>query len=300
MITDILLNVFTKKDPLFKRNLLKTILWSVLGAVDTVLVGWYLSGSFNLAIKIGLAELLIKIVIYYLYERFWQETTFGLPSKQDLAKVTRQENKPNLFRQKGSVTRADRETANNNKAFTIWLTGLSGSGKSTLANKVEEWIFQNNGKVYVLDGDNTRLGISSDLSFTDDDRTENMRRVAEICRLFNDAGVIVIASFISPFLADREMAKRIINNDSFVEVHLDASLEVCRQRDVKGLYKLALEGKIKNFTGISSAYQPPVKPHIYLNTNHTSADQCLLEIRDYLVSKMLFKSYPDRVKQPAP
>jgi adenylyl-sulfate kinase len=297
MITDIVLSVF-KKDPIFKRNILKTISWRVIGSIDTMLLGWFISGSFHIGAKIGLAELLTKMIIYYLHERIWQKTTFGLPSKKDLAKITKLENRPNLFKQTGKITRADREASNNNKAFTIWLTGLSGSGKSTLANNIEEWIFQKKGKVYVLDGDNTRLGINSDLSFTEDDRTENIRRVAEICHLFNDAGIIVIASFISPFLADRETAKKIINKDSFIEIYLDASLEVCQKRDAKGLYKLALEGKIKNFTGISSPYEPPVKPDIYLNTDQASVEDCMVTIKNHLTNKMYFQTYDDTVQLP--
>lgn len=293
MVAELLLSIFIKKDPVFKRNLLKTMSWSIVGSIDTVLLGWFIFGSINIGVKLGLYELLTKVIIYYFHERIWQKTTFGLPSKQDLAKASRLENRPNLFRQKGKINRIHREAANNNKAFTIWLTGLSGSGKSTLANSIEEWIFQQKGKVYVLDGDNTRLGVNSDLSFTEDDRTENIRRVAEICHLFNDAGIIVIASFISPFRADREMAKKIINSESFIEVHLDASLEVCRQRDVKGLYKLALEGKIKNFTGISSPYEPPVKPDIYLNTNQAPVADCLVDVKNYLIANMNFGTCPD-------
>ena len=182
----------------------------------------------------------------------------------------------------GRVTRNDWENLNSRPSFTLWLTGLSGSGKSTLAVEIEEWIYKNKGRAYILDGDNTRLGINSDLSFSDEDRTENIRRVAEICRLFNEAGVIVIASFISPFIADRSKAKTIIGKENFVEVFLDASILVCQARDTKGLYKMALEGKIKHFTGISSSYEPPVNPDIHLNTEFLSIEDCLAVVKQSL------------------
>ncbi|MBS1522313.1 MAG: adenylyl-sulfate kinase [Bacteroidetes bacterium] len=197
-------------------------------------------------------------------------------------------NPQHLFKHISKVSRADREQLNNNKAFTIWLTGLSASGKSTIANEVEAWMFSGQIHTYVLDGDNTRSGINKDLSFSDVDRAENIRRVAEICKLFNDAGVIAIAALISPFAKDRLMARNIIGNDDFIELFIDCSLHECINRDPKGLYKLALEGQINNFTGINSPYEPPQAPDLHLHTDFNSVDECVHLVKNYLINKMKF------------
>jgi adenylylsulfate kinase len=287
MITDVLLRVL-KKDPLIKRNVLKTISWRVVGSLDTVALGWLITGKFSVGAKIGLTELLTKMLLYYFHERGWQKINFGLPSKRRQTQIIQKEIKPNLFKQTSKITRHDREKLNNNKSFTLWFTGLSGSGKSTLATEIEAWLHLQNRRVYILDGDNTRLGINSDLSFTDEDRAENIRRVAEMCRLFNDAGVIVIASFISPFVNDRLLAKKLIGDNNFIEVYIDASIEACCERDTKGLYKLALAGKIKNFTGIDSPYEAPESPDLHLQTELKTITECLNKIKDYLsVNKII-------------
>jgi adenylylsulfate kinase len=188
----------------------------------------------------------------------------------------------NLFAQTTKVTRAQREALNNNKAFTLWFTGLSSSGKSTIAAELEARLFAAGYRAYILDGDITRLGINSDLSFSIKDRTENIRRVAYISKLLNDAGIITIASFISPFANDRHSARSIIGENSFIEVFIDSSLEVCKMRDPKGLYKQALAGKIKDFTGIDSPYEAPTSPDIHLHTDSTTPDECVSTIINWL------------------
>jgi adenylyl-sulfate kinase len=193
-----------------------------------------------------------------------------------------------LFKHISKISRADRERLNNSKAFTIWLTGLSASGKSTIANEIEVWIYGQQIRAYVLDGDNTRSGINKDLSFSDADRAENIRRVAEICRLFNDAGIIAIAALISPFEKDRQMARDIIGNNDFIEIFINCNLSECVKRDPKGLYKLALEGQISNFTGINSPYEPPQSPDLRLQTDVNSIDECMLLVKNYLINKMKF------------
>jgi adenylyl-sulfate kinase len=288
MITEILLKLL-RKDPLIKRNIIKTISWRIMGSLDTMLLSWLISGVFLIGIKIGVAEFVTKLVIYYLHERLWQRSNFGLLSKRQQARLVQKEIKPNLFKQVGKIHRHDRELLNKNKSFTLWLTGLSGSGKSTMAIEIEEWIHKNDGHIYILDGDNTRLGINNDLSFSNEDRTENIRRVAEICRLFNDAGIIVISSFISPFIKDRLMAKKIIGEENFIEVYLEASIDTCTQRDTKGLYKKAIEGKIQNFTGISSSYEPPIDSCLHLNTENTSIEECLDKIKRILSHRITLK-----------
>lgn len=168
----------------------------------------------------------------------------------------------NLYPIITQVTRAQREHALRQRACLIWFTGLSGSGKSTLAVQLEAALHQLGHATYLLDGDNIRTGLNSDLSFKEDGRTENIRRIGEVSKLFLDAGVIVLSAFISPFKADRERVKDIVGKDNYIEVFVDAPLEVCEQRDVKGLYKRARAGEVKNFTGIDSPYEIPDNPDI--------------------------------------
>lgn len=164
------------------------------------------------------------------------------------------------------VSRAEREERNGHKAGVIWLTGLSGSGKSTLAESLERRLFADRIQVVVLDGDNVRTGINNNLTFSEADRTENIRRIAEVAKLFVQAGQVVITSFISPTLAMRQMAREIIGPHDFFEVFVDSPLEVCESRDVKGLYKKARAGQIPDFTGIHSAYEPPLTPDLHIDT----------------------------------
>ena len=284
LITDIFLKLF-EKDPTVKRHLLKTVSWRIVGSIDTVLLGWLVTGQINTGAKIGGLELITKMLLYFFHERAWHRVHFGIPTRSNRAEKVKKENASNLFLQSSKISRQQREELNENRSFTIWLTGLSASGKSSIAAELDGWLFSNGLRSYVIDGDNTRLGINSDLSFSKEDRGENIRRVAEICKLFNEAGTIVIASFISPFEEDRAMARNIIGRDSFVETFVDASLETCKARDVKGLYRLAEEGKIKNFTGIDSPYERPVSPAIHLHTDTESVNNCVGHIIRYLTLK---------------
>jgi bifunctional enzyme CysN/CysC len=170
----------------------------------------------------------------------------------------------NVHRQALSITREDRERHNGHKGKVIWFTGLSGSGKSTLANALEKELHAQGKRTYILDGDNVRQGLNKDLGFTDADRVENIRRVAEVAKLMMDAGLIVMTAFISPFRAEREMARELIGAEHFIEVFVDTPLDVCEQRDPKGLYKKARSGKLPNMTGINSPYEAPTNPQITL------------------------------------
>lgn len=181
----------------------------------------------------------------------------------------------NLFAQRGAVSANDRATGLGQNPLTIWLTGLSASGKSTLAYALEAALIADGRACYVLDGDNVRQGLNKDLGFSDADRAENIRRVAEVARLMNDAGLVVITAFISPFAADRAQAKEIIGQDRFVEVYLDTPLEVCEARDPKGLYKKARTGMMMNFTGISQPYEPPISPDLLIDSSNTSVQDGL-------------------------
>ncbi len=286
MVFDALIKIF-EKDPTVKRHLLKTVSWRAVGSLDTVLLGWFITGQISMGAKIGGMELITKMLLYFFHERLWHKITFGIPSRSTKAQKVRNENAANLFQNDSKVSRHQRETLNDNKSFTIWLTGLSASGKSTVAVELDSWFFKNGIRSYVVDGDNTRIGINSDLSFSKEDRAENIRRVAEICKLFNNAGTVVIASFISPFEEDRVKAKTIIGHKDFIEVFVDASIETCKIRDTKGLYKLAESGKLKNFTGIDSPYEKPVSPDIHLHTDIDPADSCLHQVVDFLTLNKL-------------
>jgi len=284
MIIDFFLNLI-KKDPTVKRHLVKTLSWRIIGTIDTVLLGWLVTGQISLGAKIGGLELFTKMLLYFMHERVWHRMKFGIPTRIFKAENVRKANAAALFLQGSKVSRKQREELNGNGAFTIWFTGLSGSGKSSIAAEMDSWFFNNGLRAYVLDGDNTRLGINSDLTFSNEDRTENIRRVAEICKLFNESGIIVIASFISPFGEDRKMAERIIGPHYFIETFADASLQTCKDRDIKGLYLLAEQGKIKNFTGISSPYEKPLSPQIHLHTDTDSLNTCTQKLIDYLIAE---------------
>ena len=190
----------------------------------------------------------------------------------------------NVTWQDGEVSRQDRFTILKQRGATIWFTGLSASGKSTLANAVAAELHQRGKRVFVLDGDNVRLGINKNLGFSEEDRKENIRRIGEIAKLFGDAGVISLSSFISPYLADRDEVRHLHEQAGleFIEVHVDCSLAVAEERDPKGLYKKARAGEIKNFTGIDDPYEAPKSPEIHLHTDETTLEQEVQIILDHL------------------
>lgn len=190
--------------------------------------------------------------------------------------------KQEIVRQDLQVRREQRAAIKRQAPRVIWLTGLSGSGKSTIANALESRLHAEGYHTYILDGDNIRHGLNRDLSFTDADRVENIRRVAEVAKLMADAGLIVIVSFISPFQADRDMARALMEKDEFVEVFVDTPLQECMRRDPKGLYRRALMGEIKRFTGISSTYEAPAKPDIHLKTTTGKPEDMAAEILQYI------------------
>lgn len=188
----------------------------------------------------------------------------------------------NLFPQTFDVLRCDREDLKGHKGKVIWFTGLSGSGKSTLANALDRALHKAGKHTYILDGDNIRHGLNRDLGFSDADRVENIRRIAEVSKLMLDAGLIVITAFISPFKREREMAKSLIGVDNFLEVYVSTPLQVCEQRDVKGLYKKARAGEIPNMTGINSPYEAPDMADFTANAGHVSVDRIVHEIMEML------------------
>jgi len=178
----------------------------------------------------------------------------------------------NLVEHTQSVRKGDRQKLLNQKSPVIWLTGLSGSGKSTIANGLASKLHNEGKLVYILDGDNVRMGLNKDLGFSDNDRKENIRRIAEVANLMTDLGVIVITAFISPFENERRIAKDIIGKDNFIEVYIKAPLDVCEERDPKGLYKKARAGEIPMFTGIDSPYEEPKNPNMFIKTDKMSIE----------------------------
>ncbi len=175
----------------------------------------------------------------------------------------------------GQVSRTDREKLLGQRGCTIWLTGLSGSGKSTIAVAAEKALAKTGRLTYILDGDNIRHGLNSNVGFSPADRTENIRRIGEVSKLFTDAGIIVFTSFISPYRGDRDAVRKIMGEGDFIEAWVQASVDTCEGRDVKGLYKKARAGEIKEFTGISAPYEEPLKPEVVLDTNVQTVDQCV-------------------------
>ncbi|MET7247105.1 adenylyl-sulfate kinase [Methylobacterium sp. EM32] len=189
---------------------------------------------------------------------------------------------PVVFRTVATIGKAARAESKGQKPVILWLTGLSGAGKSTIANRVEDMLWRCGHHTMLLDGDNMRFGLNKDLAFADADRVENIRRTAEVAKLMLEAGLIVICSLISPFRRERMLARQLVGEDEFLEVFVDAPLDLCKQRDPKGLYARALAGQIPNFTGISSPYEPPEAPEIHLRTDAYDVDALAGQVLDVL------------------
>ncbi len=197
------------------------------------------------------------------------------------------EHRENIIPHNHDISQKDRVRSYGFKPQLIWFTGLSGSGKSTLASTLEAHFFSTGVHTYILDGDNVRSGLNSDLDFSDASRKENIRRIAEVARLFVDAGIVTITAFISPFEEERAFAKSLVGEDQFIEVFVDCPLEICEQRDVKGLYAKARAGLIKDFTGISSPFEIPKAPDVTVNTAENSLESCLKELIDKIEPQVL-------------
>lgn len=197
-------------------------------------------------------------------------------------------NNDNIVWHDANIKKEDRELLLKQTGVVLWFTGLSGSGKSTVANAVEKKLFEAGRATYLLDGDNIRHGLNKDLGFDKKDRIENIRRIAEVSKLFMDAGIITLSAFISPFIEDRNNARELLK-DRFIEIFIDCSLDTCMSRDPKGLYNKAEMGEIKHFTGIDSPYEKPVNPEIVVYSDRQSVDECAVNIIQYLISRGLIK-----------
>ncbi|WP_195781682.1 adenylyl-sulfate kinase [Priestia megaterium] len=183
------------------------------------------------------------------------------------------------------ITKEERREQNNHHSFVLWFTGLSGSGKSTVANAVAKALFDKNIRNYVLDGDNVRFGLNKNLGFSAEDRTENIRRIGEVSKLFVDSGQVVLTAFISPFQEDRAQVREILEGNEFLEVYVECPLEECEKRDPKGLYKKARSGEIRDFTGIDSPYESPANPELTINTSTQSVEECVQTVIEYLTNR---------------
>lgn len=192
----------------------------------------------------------------------------------------------NIIHHQFSIKKEDRNLKNRHNSVVIWFTGLSGSGKSTMANALEKKLFDNDIQTFSLDGDNVRRGLNNGLGFSREDRKENLRRIAEVTKLFIDAGFVVVASFISPLREDRKFVKNIVGSENFVEIFVNTSLEECERRDVKGLYAKARKGEIQNFTGISAPYEVPEDADLEIKTEETSIEEAVNSINLFLKTKL--------------
>jgi adenylylsulfate kinase len=274
------------KNPDQLRHILKTISWRIVGTLDTIIISYIITGSVSIGMAIGGFEVFTKMILYYLHERAWYKyvnlgrgasatSDWQLASSTQHPAAKPQHPAANITPQSYAISLSDRIEQNKHHPKVFWMTGLSGSGKSTIANALQNELFQSGYQVYVLDGDNVRGGLNKDLDFSDEGRVENIRRISEVAKLFADAGFVVITAFISPFKADRKQAKQIIGEGTFCEVFVDTPLEICEQRDVKGLYKKARAGEIKNFTGIDSNFEEPEAPDVHVETANLNIEECV-------------------------
>ena len=200
-------------------------------------------------------------------------------------------NSPNVVYHRATVNRNRRQKLNKHKSVIIWFTGLSGSGKSTLAHAVEEELHQDGCRTFVFDGDNVRHGLCANLSFSEEDRHENIRRIGEMAKLFIEAGVIALTAFISPYRADRERVRALVSENDFIEIYCNSPLSVCEERDVKGLYQKARKGEIKNYTGISSPYEEPEHPDLVLDTANETVETNVEKVLDMLEERHIISRY---------
>lgn len=265
------------------RHILKTITWRFVGTVDTMVMGWLISGNPMIGIKIGGLELLTKMLLYYFHERIWHKSKYGL---SEIPETPNNTEAIHVYEQAFQVSKSNRNQLFGHQSFMILFTGLSGSGKSTVANHLEYKLFSEGIATYSLDGDNLRIGLNKGLGFSEEDRTENLRRIAEVGKMMVDAGLVTIGAFVSPMRADREMIRTILGTEQFIEVYISTPLEVCEKRDIKGLYAKARRGEISNFTGISAPYEQPVNPVITIDTSKTSIEEAVEQIYNILLPKL--------------
>jgi adenylylsulfate kinase len=272
------------------RHLAKTISYRLMGSLVTVILAWIITGNPIIGFKIGIIEVVGKMVLYYFHERLWYKINFGLAERSS-RKI---ENAPTksafIVPQTFFIDKDYRQKLLNQRGKVIWFTGLSGSGKSTLANGLEKELYKSGFKTFILDGDNLRSGLCKDLGFSEEGRVENIRRVGEVAKLMMNSGIIVLSAFVSPFEKDRNLVKDLIGEDDFIQIFVDCPLAVCEERDIKGLYKKARKGEIKNFTGISSPFEIPETSDLTLKTAEFSKEELIVEILSFIKPKIELES----------
>jgi adenylylsulfate kinase len=250
------------------RSLLKTMSWRVMATTTTMVVVYMFTGKALLAGGIGLVEAISKMLLYYFHERAWSKSTFGMSNRAHKS--------PHVVSHSSDVSSLERRQESGHKPATIWLTGVPGAGKTTLAYALERELFDKGCHTYVLDGENLRLHLSRDLGFEEAERTENIRRAAEVASMMNTAGVIAICALISPYTEDRRTARSTIGDESFIEVHLTGDTDLFLKRSRLG--NLAQLGSIKHFTGVSHPYESPTNAALELRTDMLSVDECVRQI----------------------
>jgi len=266
------------------KSLIKGISWRIIGTIDTLFVAFIITGDTVKSLSIGGIEVFTKIFLYYLHERLWSRISEQFWKKtKGLFSFIKYKN--HVFStEEWLVNRSDREKKNKHKGCVIWMTGLSGSGKTTIARHLEKKLFDEGYSSKILDGDVLRSGINADLAFSDNDRKENIRRTAEIAKVFAETGFITIVSLITPKEEYRFLARQIIGENDFHLIYVEASLEECERRDVKGLYAKARKGEIKDFTGVSSGngFEVPTNAHMILKTEKTNIEISIIQLLAYL------------------
>jgi adenylylsulfate kinase len=271
------------------KSLIKGISWRIIGTIDTLFVAFIITGDTIKSLSIGGIEVFTKIFLYYLHERLWSRISERLWKKtQGLFSFIKFKNY--IFStEEWLVNRIDREKKNEHKGCVIWMTGLSGAGKTTIARHLEKKLFDEGYLSKVLDGDVLRSGINADLAFSDNDREENIRRTAEIAKIFAETGFITIVSLITPKEEFRSLAQQIIEEEDFHLIYVEASLEECERRDVKGLYAKARKGEIKDFTGVSAGngFEVPVKYDLLVKTDDEEIEGLVQLIFDYVEKKVI-------------
>jgi adenylylsulfate kinase len=275
------------------KSLIKGISWRIIGTIDTLFVAFLITGDTLKSLSIGGIEIFTKIFLYYLHERLWSRISVQWWKKtQYLFSFIRFKNYV-FSSQEWLVNRSDIEKKNEHKGCVIWMTGLSGSGKTTIARHLEKKLFDEGYSTKILDGDVLRSGINADLGFSESDREENIRRTAEIAKIFTETGFVTIVSLITPKEALRESARQIIGEKDFHLVYVEASIFECERRDVKGLYAKARKGEIKDFTGVSAGngFEVPTNAQIILKTEQTNIELTVVQLLAYLKEKVPTKQY---------
>jgi len=271
------------------KSLIKGISWRIIGTIDTLVVAFVITGDTVKSLSIGGIEVFTKIFLYYLHERLWSRISGRLWKKtQGLFSFIKFKNYV-FATEEWLINRSDREKKNGHKGCVIWMTGLSGSGKTTIARHLENKLFEEGYSSKILDGDVLRSGINADLAFSKNDRRENIRRTAEIAKIFAESGFITIVSLITPKEEFRSLARQIIGEVDFNLIYVEASIDECERRDVKGLYAKARKGEIKDFTGVSvgNGFEVPIKYDLLVKTDNEDIEGLVQLVFDYLEKKVI-------------